>query len=66
MTDLGILPLVIAAAAGTFHEAEGLAFYQGRGAAEHGVGAFHGFDRYAGSFGDGHALTDVVHGEGRG
>src|SRR5579859_631975 len=46
-----------------FYQGEWLAVDQRRGAAEHGVGALHGFDGDAGAAGDGDTLADVPLGE---
>ena len=47
------------AAAAGFHQRERAAVDQRGGAAEHGVGAFHGLQGDAGALANGHALADV-------
>ena len=42
-----------------FHQRQSLPFDQAGGAAQHGVGAFHGFERHARAVRDRHALADI-------
>ena len=46
-------------AARDFHQGETAPVDQAGSAAEHGVGAFHGFDGDAGALADGYTLADV-------
>ena len=46
-----------------FNQSQPLALHQARRAPEHGVGAFHRFESYAGPVGDGHALSQVEAGQ---
>src|SRR5438046_2600726 len=58
--------LAAASAARDFDQRQRPPVHQSGGAAQHGVGAFHGFESHAGALADDHALSHVESGQGVG